>query len=54
MKMDLTKIFTYPYDNDLLIRKQKSLRRELLARKNINYVEKKIAILSSSTIDDIR
>lgn len=52
--MDLKKIFTYPYDKDLILRKQKSLRRELLARENINYVDKKIAILSGSTIDDIR
>lgn len=51
---DLIKAFTYPYDYDLLLRKQKSLRRQLLARKNFTYTEKKIAILGGSTIDDIR
>ena len=51
---DLTKIFTYPYDNDILLRKQKSLRRILIERKNIEYIEKKIAILAGSTIDNIR
>ncbi|MBQ7629785.1 MAG: HAD-IIIC family phosphatase, partial [Selenomonadaceae bacterium] len=34
--------------------KQKSLRRELLARENFSYVEKKIAILGGSTVDDIK
>lgn len=52
--MNLTKIFTYPYDNEIFLRKQKSLRRELLARENISYIEKKIAILGGSTVDDIR
>ena len=52
--MNLAKIFTYPYDNEIFLRKQKSLRRELLARENISYIEKKIAILGGSTVDDIR
>ena len=30
------------------------MRRELLARENISYVDKKIAILGGSTVDDIR
>lgn len=30
--MDLQKVFTYPYDNDLLLRKQKKLKRLLLTR----------------------
>lgn len=51
--MDLAEILTYPHDNDLLLRKQKSIRRQLLARKNIDYIRKKIAILSGSTVDDI-
>ena len=54
MVTDLTKIFTYPYDNELLIRKQKSLRRLLAAQVNSSYIEKKIAILGGSTVDDIR
>ncbi len=52
--MDLKKIFTYPYQNDFLLRKQRTLRRELLARENISYTQKKIAILGGSTIDDIK
>ena len=52
--MNLTKIFTYPCDDEFFLRKQKSLRRELLARENFSYVEKKIAILGGSTVDDIK
>lgn len=52
--MDLHKIFTYPYDNELILRKQKSLRRELLAREGVEYVEKRIAILGGATTDDIK
>ena len=52
--MDLTKIFTYPYDNELILRKQKSLRRELAVRENVGYIEKKVAILGGSTVDDIK
>ena len=44
----------YPYDNELLLRKQKSLRRKLLARENIDYIEKRIAILGGSTTADIK
>ena len=54
MTVDLTKIFTYPCDDEFFLRKQKSLRRELLARENFSYVEKKIAILGGSTVDDIK
>lgn len=54
MQTDLQKIFTYPYDNNLLIRKQKSIRRELLARKYVGYIDKRIAILCGSTTDDIK
>ncbi|EJU29862.1 HAD-IIIC family phosphatase [Selenomonas sp. CM52] len=54
MQTDLQKIFTYPYDNNLLIRKQKSIRRELLARKCVGYIDKRIAILCGSTTDDIK
>lgn len=52
--MDLHQVFTYPYDNDLLMRKQKSLRRELLARDNVDYIDKRIAVLCGSTTDDIK
>ena len=51
---NLESIFTYPYNNDLLMRKQKSIRRQLLARNSISYVDKRIAILSGSTTDDVK
>lgn len=52
--MNLQEIFTYPYDNDLLLRKQKSIKRELLAREDISYIPSRIAILGGSTVDDIK
>ena len=52
--MNLHQLFTYPYDNDFLLRKQKSAKRELLARKGIAYTEKRIAALGGSTTDDIK
>ena len=54
MAVDLAKIFTYPYDNDLLMRKQKSIRRALLERENVSYTKKRVAILGGSTTDDIK
>ena len=44
----------YPYDSDYILRKKKAIRRELLAREGINYIEKKIAILGGSTTSDIK
>lgn len=52
--IDLQKVFTYPYDNDFLLRRQKSIRRALLAREYTTYIEKRIAILSGSTIEDMK
>lgn len=49
----MTDYFTYPYDNELLLRKQKSIKRELLVR-DMSYVEKRIAILGGSTTADVR
>ena len=54
MAKGLDEVFTYPYDNDLLMRKQKSIRRQLLARNSISYVDKRIAILNGSTTDDVK
>ena len=42
----------YPFDNSFIIRKKKSLRRQLLDT-DIKFVEKKIAILGGSTTHDI-
>ncbi|MBR3340128.1 MAG: HAD family hydrolase [Clostridiales bacterium] len=44
----------YPYDSDYILRKKKAIRRELLAREGINYIEKRIAILGGSTTSDIK
>ena len=44
----------YPYDSDYILRKKKAIRRELLAREDIKYIEKKIAILGGSTTSDIK
>lgn len=53
MAINLQEIFTYPYDNDLLLRKQKRIRRELLAREGVSYADKRIAILGGSTTNDM-
>ena len=47
-------ILSYPLVNDSLLRKQKSLRRKLLDRKNIHYIDKKIAILGGATTADFK
>ncbi|WP_294158823.1 HAD family hydrolase [uncultured Selenomonas sp.] len=44
----------YPYDFDHMLRKQKSLRRELLAADDAQRIEKRIAILGGSTTSVIR
>ena len=54
MSINLNHVFTYPYDKDLLMRKQKSIRRELLARTDVDYIDKRIAVLCGSTVDDIK
>lgn len=52
--MNLNEIFTYPYDDDFILRKRKALRRELLARDGVNYIDKRIAILGGSTTFEIK
>ncbi|MBO4901882.1 MAG: HAD-IIIC family phosphatase [Lachnospiraceae bacterium] len=42
----------YPFDPQYIIKKKKSIKRELLGR-DISYVEKKIAVLGGSTTHDI-
>ncbi len=44
----------YPYDSDYILRKKKAIRRELLAREGITYIDKRIAILGGSTTSDIK
>lgn len=43
----------YPMDNASILKRKKAIKRELLACKN-DYIEKKIAILSGSTIGDFK
>lgn len=54
MDINLREIFTYPYDRELLLRKQKRIKRTLLERKDVSYVKKRIAILGGSTTKDVR
>lgn len=42
----------YPFDASLLLRKKKSIRRELMARTNL--IEKRIAILGGSTTAEVK
>ncbi len=43
----------YPFDNDYILKKKKSLKKELLANER-QFIEKKIAILGGSTTNDIK
>ena len=43
----------YPYDADYILRKKKSIKKSLLAREGVNYVNKKIAVLGGSTTSNI-
>lgn len=45
-------LLNYPFDNQLLLRKRKSIRKDLL--NNSQLIDKKIAILGGSTTHDIR
>ena len=46
------KILDYPFDGHLIIKKKKSIKRELLEN-GTNFVEKRIAVLGGSTTHDI-
>lgn len=46
------KVLEYPFDARYILKKKKSLRRQLL-EENTNFVEKKIAVLGGSTTHDI-
>jgi len=43
----------YPYDADYILRKKKSIKKALLAREDIKYTKKKIAVLGGSTTSNI-
>ena len=50
----LQEALTIPFDNSALLRKQKSLRRKLLTREGVRYIDKKIAILGGATTADFK
>lgn len=54
MAENLLTTLTWPYDSELLLRKRKSLKRQLLAREDVNYIEKRVAILGGSTTADVK
>jgi len=53
MEQYLNKVLSYPFDCELLLRKQRSIKRMLL-NENKTYIKKRIAILGGSTTTDIK
>ena len=49
----MNQFLTYPFDPNILLKKRKSLKKELLEQK-IAFIEKNIAILGGSTTHDIK
>ena len=43
----------YPFNSDYIIRKKKSLKKQLLADENTKYIGKKIAILGGETTENM-
>ncbi|MBQ4282977.1 MAG: HAD-IIIC family phosphatase [Lachnospira sp.] len=43
----------YPFDSEYILKKKKSIKRQLLSREGVSYIEKKIAVLGGSTTHDI-
>ena len=52
--MSIAQQLEYPFDSEFILRKKKSIKRELLADESIKFTDKKIAILCGSTADDIK
>ena len=48
------KELSYSFDAEYIIKKKKSLKRQLLADVNRNFVEKRIAILGGETTENIK
>lgn len=44
----------YPFDAEWILKKKKSIKKELLNQDNVNFISKKIAILGGSTTNDIK
>ena len=45
-------VLSYPFDNAYILQKKKSIKKELLQKEK--FIDKKIAILSGSTIGEIK
>lgn len=44
----------YPFEAEWLLKKKKSIKKQLLADENVSFIEKKIAILGGQTTNDIK
>lgn len=47
-------LLEYPFDSDTILKKKKSIKKELLSSGEANFIEKKIAILGGSTTTNIK
>lgn len=47
------KCLEYPFDSEYLLKKKKSIRRELLSDNTQSRMKKRIAVLGGSTTDEI-
>lgn len=54
MADNLLNVLNWPYDSELLLRKRKSIKRQLLAREEITYIDKRVALLGGSTTADVK
>ena len=48
------KELNYPFDPEWVLKKKKSIKRQLLEDENASYINKKIAILGGQTTNDIK
>ena len=48
------KELNYPFDPEWVLKKKKSIKRQLLEDENVSYINKKIAILGGQTTNDIK
>lgn len=49
----MANILEYPYDAEQIIKKKKSIRKELLSKEGVSYIDKNIAILGGSTTNTL-
>ncbi len=48
------KELSYPFDAEWILKKKKSIKKELLADNSVNYIDKRIAILGGETTQNIK